>query len=1302
LALWGVIGGFCAFAGLTLALRYLVWPELPRYIPEIEARASQALGLPVTIGRLEAYWSGLRPALILENLRLDAPLDRATPDDSAGLSLERVEAVLSWRSLFSFWRGAPVFSLLVLERPALRIQRAADGTILVAGIAAAAGSRDDRSLDWLLLQRRIRIRDARIVWEDHQRSAPALALENVHLEFVNQGARHRFGLSARPPHPGAERLELRGDLVGTAADAPADWRGKLYGHLARVDLAFWRAWVDYPVELAQGYGSLRFWLEKRDKDWNWRGTADLALSEPRLRLRQELPELALRQLSGRISLSHAPGQLKLSTRKLALTPRDGAALAPLNLSLDWQGKQGESALEGGGRFSANTLDLGALTRLAASLPLAAELRKGLQQYAPRGQVNDVKLRWHKENGQRRYQFAANFSGLGVKAVGALPGMRNFSGTVDATERGGSLTLESGKAALFLPQVFAEAEIPLDKLDARVDWKLPALSTPDGGTPEEVSVTFRRLAFRSPHADGKLSGIWRARAGSPGLIDLEGSLSRAQATAVWRYLPKSVHTEVPAWLKAALLAGYADAASLRLKGDLAHFPFRDPRQGIFRITAKARDVTLRYAPGWPEISGIEAELAFGAGMEIRATRGVISGARLGKTTVSLPDFAVQEPTLNITGEAEGETSRFLEFITRSPVAAHIDHLTDTLRAQGTGQLRLNLEIPLDQPDATRTQGRYTLANNRVHFLPGLPAAESVRGEIAFTRTGLAIPVLSGKFLGAPIHLSGNTEQGVTRLKARGGLTAEAARQAFRQSAPPTLLAALSGKSTWQADIAFGARREFSLTSSLQGLALNLPEPFAKRADESLPLRLDKNMLPPIGAAQRERFALTLGNRLQGEVQMRNEGATSILERGSFGIGEAPRPLPDRGILLSLRAPSLNLDAWRHVLDDAPQTGKTPALPLARVLLDTETLTVFGRNFSDVTLSLTPRVTADDKAPSSWRTLIAAKEALGELTWDDRGKGRLIAELKRLHLPAGNSEGETNAPAAATAHPPTEESLPALWVRVEDFRVGARALGRLEVEAENLVGNRPDNPSIERWRLSRIVLENPDAQLSGNGSWDFDRRNGGSHTQLTFTLASQNAGKLLGRLGYADMLKDGKAKLFGTLSWAGSPVHFDVPSLTGTLAVSAQKGTFSQMEPGVGKLLGLLSLSSLSRRLSLDFRDVLGQGLAFDSIEADLVIAGGLLKTQGELILLGPVGEVRMQGEANMRAETQNLDVTVTPEIGGAASVGVAFAVNPVVGATTLLAQKLLKNPLSKVFRLHYHITGNWNAPIVEKTGTQDAP
>jgi uncharacterized protein YhdP len=81
---------------------------------------------------------------------------------------------------------------------------------------------------------------------------------------------------------------------------------------------------------------------------------------------------------------------------------------------------------------------------------------------------------------------------------------------------------------------------------------------------------------------------------------------------------------------------------------------------------------------------------------------------------------------------------------------------------------------------------------------------------------------------------------------------------------------------------------------------------------------------------------------------------------------------------------------------------------------------------------------------------------------------------------------------------------------------------------------------------------------------------------------------------------------------------------------------------------------------------------------------------------------MRGEANMRTETQNLDVTVTPEIGGAASVGVAFAVNPAAGVATLLAQKLLKDPLSKVFRLHYHITGSWNAPVVEKTGAQSAP
>ena len=102
-------------------------------------------------------------------------------------------------------------------------------------------------------------------------------------------------------------------------------------------------------------------------------------------------------------------------------------------------------------------------------------------------------------------------------------------------------------------------------------------------------------------------------------------------------------------------------------------------------------------------------------------------------------------------------------------------------------------------------------------------------------------------------------------------------------------------------------------------------------------------------------------------------------------------------------------------------------------------------------------------------------------------------------------------------------------------------------------------------------------------------------LDFKLALADSGALLERLGAGKALRGGKGEMQGQLSWAGSPLTLDYPSLDGQLRLDVDAGQFLQADPGGARLLGVLSLQSLPRRLSLDFRDLFQEGFAFDSIE-----------------------------------------------------------------------------------------------------------
>ena len=295
---WLVFAAWLAFTVLVLALRFVVLPKVADYREDIERAASKAVGQPVSIGRIEARWQGLNPDLVLDDVVV------ADRQGMPAFSLARVEGVMSWQTL---WRLRPTLKLLAFDGPVLHVRREINGKLTVAGMDAE-GEGDPAFAEWVLEQKRIRIHDATIVWEDRLRKAPPLILEDLQFALDNSGRRHRFGLSAAPPAHLAARIDIRGEVRGELGDALDHLTGKLFVELDYADLAGWRAWVDYPVPLPQGRGALRVWGDL--DEGAGKVTADVALEELRIRLGASCPNSiwpacaavwrdATRQTSGR-------------------------------------------------------------------------------------------------------------------------------------------------------------------------------------------------------------------------------------------------------------------------------------------------------------------------------------------------------------------------------------------------------------------------------------------------------------------------------------------------------------------------------------------------------------------------------------------------------------------------------------------------------------------------------------------------------------------------------------------------------------------------------------------------------------------------------------------------------------------------------------------------------------------------------------------------------------------------------------------------------------------------------------------
>ena len=235
-------------------------------------------------------------------------------------------------------------------------------------------------------------------------------------------------------------------------------------------------------------------------------------------------------------------------------------------------------------------------------------------------------------------------------------------------------------------------------------------------------------------------------------------------------------------------------------------------------------------------------------------------------------------------------------------------------------------------------------------------------------------------------------------------------------------------------------------------------------------------------------------------------------------------------------------------------------------------------------------------------------------------------------------------------------------------------------------------------------NPDATLHGKGAWRtvLSASPGGpssSRTALNFDLDVNNVGKFLERIGYRGLVREGHAKLGGDVAWNAGPTNIDYPSLNGALKFEADDGQFLEIEPGIGKLVSLMSLQMLPRRLTLDFRDVFSKGFKWDRITSSLAVDRGVLKT-GDFRMRGPAAEVEMAGTTNLAIEMQDLRVRVIPNYGDTASTVLGF-VNPVIGLATMIASKVLKNPLGKILAYDYSIKGSWSDPKIDRVATAPA-
>jgi len=1247
---WYLVATMLIFAALaSIALR-LALPRLDAHRAAVEQGVARLIGMPVHVERLGASWRGGVPSLSVAGLRVGG--DTA----SGGLHFDRAEVDLAL--LASLTRREAVLERVVLSGVALSVQRTVHGEFEIVGIPHGHST----FVDWLLQQRDVRIENADIIFIDALRGTPARRFSGLHLTLTGgRQAILRGGVDDAGPLGTRPKFELH---LPREMEAPRELRLELDGVAPGPLLEFAGLAADAAAPLNAVEG--RLWLR-----WQNGALTRVAIDGTgHLDTRSGFGPSSLRVAA----LASATGdEWRLRVDSLTAGPSAGPTPTMRGLAR-WRRDGDTVAIDA----TAERLTLDLLTAIAHRVPPPL--------HQARGELRGLRFAWRGAGtATPRWFVQAAIAHGSLGPVGLLPGFDALEAGIAANAGHGALAFDNGGVILAPGDRFV-APIPIEAVNGALHWRR------DGDGWRIASPDLRGTAAAIPF---EAAGSAVFAAGRRPRVEAEAALGAADLSRLARLLPKGVLKErAEHWFRQAFRAGELSMARAELRGDLTDFPF-DTGEGIFTVDFDVADVSLEYSDKWPVVDGVRAHGAIaGRHFRVQASEARFFDSKGRDIDLSIADLFGKTPVLVGVATVRATLPDTLKTIAASPLQNGPARRLSTIALAGSFDLGLDLNIGLQHGADHSVLGTVRFDGNRLRTQDGKLALDELRGTVSFTREDFYGEDLTATYDGDAVGLVVNGGIGdpnyETEFRMIGHADATRVRTYLEHYVPylhdwlarNDKLAAITGDAAWKTvlslpHVAAGEpppAKKLRIESSLSGLGIDLPWPFGKVAAESKPLAIET----AIGSDAARTTRVSFGDTVRFELDQapRGDGPDSgRITRADVAFGRSEAPAREAGIWLHGDLSSLPLADWARLLQDAstPQSP-TANLPIAFDVTVKE-LTTLGQRFADVTFR-------GRKDVNAWRIAMDSARAAGEITVPlDLAAAPLTLNLQRLWLDKVDSGGRRS-----TIDP---GRMPAVALACGSFKYGSVDFGSASLATVR---------HSDGQKLEHLVFNSDALQVSATGDWRL--KADVHHSHFSIEVKARALGDMLARFGYESAnIEDGKTRLEIEADWVGMPSEFTLDRLDGSLGLKVGKGRFLDIEPGGGRLFGLLSLQTLPRRLSLDFTDLFKKGFAFDRIEGWFELEKGNAYTNS-LLMDGPSGKVEISGRTGLAAKDYDQIAVVTPALSD--SIPLASAVfGPAgigVGAAIYLGQKVFKEVPAQVdrfLRREYVVTGPWADPTVEK-------
>ena len=784
----------------------------------------------------------------------------------------------------------------------------------------------------------------------------------------------------------------------------------------------------------------------------------------------------------------------------------------------------------------------------------------------------------------------------------------------------------------------------------------------------------------------------------------------------KYLGQNTYQYLQSALATSAQPGRVTQADILWHGSPSEFPYSD-NDGVFQAKVNVVDTHFLFAQGWPSLTELSLELFFeNADLMMTAPSAQLMDVRVDELVATIPGLS-GDSLLTIKASAEGTGYALSEVMKHSNLQDSLGKLlTENIIISNELSANLELQIPFyDAPIVTK--GRVELPNNYIVFNDIDTTLSQTTGAITFVDDTVTISDLRANLLSQPIIIDAKTQRQDDAYAVTISLNGDWDSAALIALLSPTYTAAIEGAVAWEADIdlaflAEGFNYDFSVTSNLNGTQVSLAAPFNKAKNENTPLVVLGN-----GDEKNLNLQAQIGSDIKFEgVLPYSEGQFS---RAHLALGDSDFSGLGVGFSISANLPEMYVNEWYETLDmllsgiQKPIQNKGLFNQPERIFIDTEALHFAGQTIHNVQA-------VAKQADNNWQIDINAEEARGNVKlFNDWLRNGIDITADFINLDTVNSPEDEQL---TEVNLDILRNLPPISFTCGACQIMGKDLGEINLSAK---------PSASGMILEEISFKNSQGMLQTTGEWLFptqspmdsstnvavsdivsERSNANSpasknhndksilgSTRLEGTLTSKDFGRFLNDFGLETGMRDSAADFEFTVNWQAAPYAFNFDTLNGAVDWRLDDGYLTEISDQGSRIFTVLSLDSLIRKLSLDFRDVFAKGFFYEQITGTLVLENGVAITN-DTVVDGGAGEIEIAGYSDLVNQELNYNMAFAPNVTGNLPALVYFMVNPPTALAALAVNEVLTS--AKVFsNVEYSVSGTFAEPVITELGRKSA-